>query len=116
MAYAEVDTNLNLVRPGVSFAEIQDQAFDVPEEFREQAYPCIMHAVGMCDEYPRINYGFRGENFYNGTLEQGMVICVESYMGAVGESDGVKLEQQVLVTEAGHEMLTSFPFEQALLD
>ena len=116
MAYSEVHTNLELVRPGISFEEIQKLAFDVPEEFREQAYPCIMHAVGMCDEYPRINYGFRGVNFYNGTLQPGMVICVESYMGAVGEADGVKLEQQVLVTEDGHEMLTSFPFEETLLD
>ena len=116
LAYSEVHTNLELVRPGISFEEIQELAFDVPEEFREQAYPCIMHAVGMCDEYPRINYGFRGVNFYNGTLQPGMVICVESYMGAVGEADGVKLEQQVLVTEDGHEMLTSFPFEETLLD
>jgi Xaa-Pro aminopeptidase len=45
-----------------------------------------------------------------------MVICVESYMGEVGERDGVKLEQQVLVTEDGYEMLTAFPLEADLLD
>ena len=107
---------MELVRPGISFFEIQDQAFDVPEEFRQLAYPCVMHAVGMCDEYPRINYGFRGRNFYDGSLEAGMVMCVESYMGAVGETNGVKLEQQVLVTEQGCELLTTCPFEESLLD
>ena len=116
LAHEEVQTNMRLVRPGISFFEIQDQAFDVPEEFRPQAYPCVMHAVGMCDEYPRINYGFRGRNFYDGTLEAGMVMCIESYMGAVGETDGVKLEQQVLVTEEGCELLTTCPFEETLLD
>ena len=44
-----------------------------------------------------------------------MVVCVESYMGAVGEHDGVKLEQQVLITENGFEMLTTYPLEENLL-
>lgn len=116
LAYEEVQANLGLVRPGISFFEIQDQAFNVPEEYRQQAYPCIMHAVGLCDEYPRINYGFRGRNFYDGVLEAGMIMCVESYMGAVGETDGVKLEQQVLVTEDGFELLAACPFEESLLE
>ena len=44
-----------------------------------------------------------------------MVICVESYIGAVGERDGVKLEQQVLVTNDGYEMLSRYPLEVTLL-
>lgn len=115
LAVAEIEHNLGLVKAGTSFFDIQDKAFNVPEEFREQAYSCIMHAVGMCDEYPRINYGFRERNFYDGTLEAGMIMCVESYMGAVGERDGVKLEQQVLVTESGYEYLSTFPLEEDLL-
>ena len=45
-----------------------------------------------------------------------MVICVESYVGALGERVGVKLEQQVLVTENGYEMLSTYPLEEELLD
>jgi Xaa-Pro aminopeptidase len=45
-----------------------------------------------------------------------MVICVESYMGAVGERDGVKLEQQILVTDSGYELLTTYPFEDKFID
>jgi hypothetical protein len=44
-----------------------------------------------------------------------MVVCVESYIGATGGSQGVKLEEQVLITEHGHELLSSFPFEDSLL-
>ena len=45
-----------------------------------------------------------------------MVICVESYVGAQGDREGVKLEQQVLVTENGYEMLSTYPLEEELLD
>jgi Xaa-Pro aminopeptidase len=44
-----------------------------------------------------------------------MTICVESYIGAEGGAEGVKLEEQVLVTEAGVELLSDFPFESGLL-
>ena len=114
LARAEVDHNLTLMRPGARFSEIQAAAFPVPEEFHKQAYPCLAHAVGMCDEYPRINYGFRGPQPYDGELAAGMVICVESYMGAVGERDGVKLEEQILITEDGYEQLSSYPMDPYL--
>ena len=88
----------------------------MPEEFQAQAYTCVVHAAGVCDEYPLINPIFRGPTPYDGVIEAGMVICCESYIGAVGERDGVKLEQQVLVTEDGCEPMSSYPFEEALLD
>ena len=96
--------------------EFQQRAYDVPEAFRANAYTCVIHGVGMSDEYPRVNPAFRGPNPYDGTLEAGMVVCVESYAGAVGERDGVKLEQQVLITDDGYEMLSGFPLEADLLD
>ncbi|MEM8811015.1 MAG: Xaa-Pro peptidase family protein [Pseudomonadota bacterium] len=116
LAVAEIDHNMALLRPGVSLAEIREQAFPVPEEFHENAYTCVIHGVGMCDEFPRVNPIFRGPAPYDGLIEAGMVICVESYVGAVGERDGVKLEQQVLVTEDGTELLSSYPYEPAFLD
>ena len=115
LARAEIEHNLALVRPGITLSAFQEQAYETPEEFHEQAYPCIVHAVGMCDEYPRIDPAFHGPNRYDDTLEAGMVVCIESYMGAVGERDGVKLEQQVLVTPDGHEPLTTYPFDERLL-
>ena len=44
-----------------------------------------------------------------------MTLCVESYIGEEGGAEGVKLEQQVLVTETGTSLLSQFPFEDALL-
>jgi Xaa-Pro aminopeptidase len=116
LAFEEITYNSKLVRPGRKLSEIQKLAWVPPEEFHANAYVCILHGVGMTDEFPRINPAFRGQNPYDGVIEAGMVLCIESYMGAVGERDGVKLEQQVLVTEAGIEPLSTYPLEDALLE
>ena len=116
LAFEEITYNTALVKPGVTLSEIQRLAWMPPEEFHENAYVCIVHGVGMTDEFPRINPAFRGKNPYNGTIEAGMVLCIESYIGAVGERDGVKLEQQVVVTDDGIEPLSTYPYEDALLD
>ncbi len=44
-----------------------------------------------------------------------MVFCVESFAGAPGGREGVKLEQQILVTEDGPELLSRYPLEEAML-
>jgi Xaa-Pro aminopeptidase len=116
MAVDEIEHNLQLVRPGMTLLEMQRQAYPVPEECQKNAYPCIMHAVGMCNEYPQAKPLFRAVNPYDCSLQAGMVVCIESYMGPEGERDGVKLEQQVLITETGYELLTTFPYEASLLD
>ena len=66
----------------------------------------------MCDEFPYLNSRFRAPLPNTGQLEEGMTVCIESYMG---EPDGVKLEQQVLVTRTGYELLTTYPYEEDLL-
>ncbi|MXZ80637.1 MAG: aminopeptidase P family protein [Gammaproteobacteria bacterium] len=116
MAMEEIDHNLALIRPGVRFSELQEAAYPVPEEFQAGAYPCFLHGVGMCDEYPHLQSRFRGTLPYEDALEAGMVLCIESYMGAQGETDGVKLEQQIVVTPSGYELLTAFPYEDGLAD
>ena len=76
----------------------------------------MIHGVGLCDEYPACVYL---EDFetggYDGRLEAGMTVCVESFMGEAGGREGVKLEQQVLITETGLELLSTYPFEDELM-
>ena len=116
LAWEEVNYNLDLIRPGISLSDFQAQAYLPDEQFHQNAYPCVIHGVGMSDEYPQIKPCFRGPNPYDGMLEENMVICVESYMGAPGEKDGVKLEQQVLITGDGYKLLSTFPLEESLLN
>ena len=71
----------------------------------------------MCDEYPAISFihDWDKKGGYDGVLEENMTICVESYIGAEGGTEGVKLEEQVLITDTGIQVLSTFPFEDELL-
>ncbi|MNW17057.1 hypothetical protein D3C71_2161080 [compost metagenome] len=44
-----------------------------------------------------------------------MALCVEAYVGEVGGRDGIKLENQLLVTQSGYELLTHYPFDDSFL-
>lgn len=116
IAYEHIQTNMQLLKPGVSFRELTERSHRLPEEYRAQRYGVIMHGVGLCDEYPSIRYpeDYAGHG-YDGVLQAGMTLCVEAYVGAVGAKQGVKLEDQVLVTETGFENLTRYPFEANML-
>lgn len=116
LAHAEVMHNMSILKAGVTFEEFRSKAFVQDEKYWPQAYTCLVHAVGMCDEAPQLKHSFRGPQPYAGTFEEGMVICVESYVGEVGERDGVKLEQQVLVTKEGCEPMSTYPWDARLLD
>ena len=63
---------------------------------------------GLAVEYPHVGHldEFTHGISYDGVFEAGMTVCVESYMGAEGGAEGVKREQQVLITEAGVQLLS----------
>ena len=117
MAYEQVQHNMQLIKPGVSFREYADRAWDIPEAYVENRYYLSAHGCGMTGEYP---YLYHRSDFpdagYDGIIETGMVICVESYIGENAIGEGVKLEEQLLVTETGNECLSRFPFEPSLLN
>ena len=116
VAHEHIMTNMELLKPGVTLHEITEKGHRLPEEFREQRYGVMMHGVGLCDEYPCVRYPEDVEaHGYHAVLEAGMVLCVEAYIGAVGGHEGIKLEDQVLITEDGYENLTNYPFESDLL-
>lgn len=114
LAVEEVEYNMALLRPGLGLHAFRDLCKPMDPAFRERAYSCLLHGVGMCDEYPQVKHPWRTQ-VYDGTFEAGMVVCVESYCGAVGERDGVKLEQQVLITDTGYELLSDYPWDARLM-
>lgn len=116
-AEEQVLRNAELLRPGVSFREYSDKAWAVAPEFVANRYMMLVHGAGLSDEYPvvadRADFADWG---YDGRFESGMVVCVESYIGASGGSQGVKLEQQYLVTDRGASPMSKSRFEDALED
>jgi Xaa-Pro dipeptidase len=115
LAVEQVEFNTALLRPGLSFREYTERAWSIPARFEEQNYGCIAHGVGMVDEWPAIYCDPKDPLLQDGVFVPGMTVCVESYIGEVGGREGVKLEQQVLITSTGHETLSRFPFETRLL-
>ena len=116
LAHEQVESNIALIAPGMGFRELAEKAWPMPEEFQPCRYGLVAHGVGMADEYPDIPHLLDWEDYgYDGAIAPGMVLCVESYMGLPGGGQGVKLEEQILVTEDGTERLSGFPYEEALL-
>lgn len=116
IAAEHLDANRALLRPGLSFAEFSAKSDPLPDEFRQQRYGSLSHGVGLCDEYPSIKPPETfAEYGYDGHFQVGMVVCVEAYIGAVGGKSGVKLEEQVVITETGHEVLSQYPLEADFL-
>lgn len=115
-AFEQVQHNMDILRPGMSFRDYADRAWNIPEKFYANRYYLSAHGCGMSGEYPYLyHHGDFPDAGYDGTIEPGMTLCVESYIGAEHGTEGVKLEQQVLVTDTGIELLSRFAFEDALL-
>ncbi|WP_428262529.1 M24 family metallopeptidase [Haliangium sp.] len=116
LAYEQVQHNVSIIAPGLSFRELSERAWRIPERYLERRYTSVMHGCGMHGETPFIAHIQDYDRFgVEGRLEPGMVLCVESYIGEVGGAEGVKLEEEVLVTERGGEVLSKFPYDDALL-
>lgn len=115
-AVEQLEYNMALLRPGLSFREFAEKAWVIPEKYRKNRYGVIAHGVGMCDEYPGIGHlQDWSERGLDGHFEENMTVCVESYIGLEGGADGVKIEEQVVVTATGYQRLSTFPYEEALL-
>jgi len=116
MAYDQIQHNVDIIRPGAEFREIAEKAWTIPERFVEQRYTSVMHGVGMHGETPFIAHAMDFATYgREGRLQPGMVVSVESYIGEKGGSEGVKLEEEVLVTEEGPVVLSRYPYDEDLL-
>ncbi|MCP5073729.1 MAG: aminopeptidase P family protein [Rhodobacteraceae bacterium] len=115
-AHEQVEYNMSILKPGMTFQEVTEASWPIPEKYQANRYGCLAHGVGLADEYPSIAYLQDLEGYgYPGTVEPNMVLSVESFIGLEGGEQGVKLEQMVLVTEDGIELLSHYPLDKGLL-
>ncbi|MGB0507258.1 MAG: M24 family metallopeptidase [Pikeienuella sp.] len=112
-ARSQIDHNLALLQPGMTYAEFNAKSWRIPAHHVDYRYSLALHGVGMADEWPVVplHVDFNEQEAMTGTFDPGMVICVESLIAEQG-SESVKLETQVLITETGVERLDSFPWEE----
>nr|WP_315206387.1 Xaa-Pro peptidase family protein [uncultured Albidiferax sp.] len=117
LAYEQIHTNMELVKPGMSFSEYTTRAWKIPKPYQARRYFALAHGVGMCGEYPYIVHREDSDaKGYDGVFEPGMTLCIESYIGHEDGGEGAKLEEQIYIRNDGSiELLSDYPFEQRLL-
>jgi Xaa-Pro aminopeptidase len=108
--------NMEMLKPGVMIPDLSANTHVLDPQFQKLKYGCLMHGVGLCDEWPLVAYPDHAvEGAFDYALEPGMVLCVEALVSPEGGDFSIKLEDQVLITEDGFENLTKYPFDDALM-
>ena len=114
-ACEQIEHNIGIMRPGRTLADVIRDEWLIPDEFLQYRYG-VAHGVGLKDEFPFLPNAIDIDRLGDPDLElqPGMVLSLESYIGAVGGAEGVKLEDQILITETGCERLSAYPLDERL--
>lgn len=76
----------------------------------------MLHGIGLGGEHPYVPVHRDGQALLVTRRVRAEHGCgVESYIGDAASGQGVKLEEQYLITDSGVERLTGYPFEERLI-
>lgn len=76
---------------------------------------CLAHGLGLgLHDKPFATYSYVRSGQPEIELKPGMVLAVESFAGKLGEKDGVRLEEMILITENGNEVISRFPINELM--
>jgi Xaa-Pro dipeptidase len=115
IAREQLEHNAANIAAGRSFEDFARNAYVVPEQHRDYGYYVLAHGLGMSGEHPNIpRIEDDGSYDFPGSIEENMVLCIESYVGDPNSHQGVKLEDQFLVRADSVERLSTYPFCAAL--
>ena len=115
-AYEHIQQNMEMLKPGVSLRELSARGHRLDAQYEAGKYGCMMHGVGLCDEWPLVAYDDKVvEGAFDYVLEPGMCLCVEALVAPDGGDFAIKLEDQVVITEDGYENLTKLAFDAKLM-
>ena len=107
---------MQMLKPGVNIQDLSRNTHKLPDKYQKQKYGCLMHGVGLCDEWPLVAYPDKAvHGAFDHELQAGMTLCVEALISPEGGDFSIKLEDQVLITEDGFENLTKYPHDRALM-
>ena len=115
-AQEHIRANITLLQPGANFEDISRNCHTLKPQYQKQKYTCMMHGIGLCDEWPMLAYPDEMVwGAFNHELQAGMTFCVEALVSPEDGDFSIKLEEQVLVTDSGPEILSRYPYDPALL-
>jgi Xaa-Pro aminopeptidase len=113
-----LDASISLIRPGRSTAEVASvwpkaQQFGFPNE--EAAFALQMgHGIGLAIwERPMISRLVSLDHPHE--IKPGMVFALETFWPSTDGWSAARIEEEIVVTPTGHEMITRFPAEELLV-
>ena len=111
-----IEQNMQMLKPGVNIQDLSRNCHQLPDKYQNLKYGCMMHGVGLCDEWPLVAYPDQMvDGAFDYELQPGMTLCVEALISPKGGDFSIKLEDQVLITETGFENITKYPHDPALM-
>ena len=113
-----LDASIELIRPGRTTAEVASvwpkaQEFGFPNE--EAAFALQMgHGIGLAIwEKPMISRLVSLDHPHE--IKPGMVFALETFWPSTDGWSAARIEEEIVVTPTGHEIITRFPAEQLLV-
>jgi Xaa-Pro aminopeptidase len=113
-----LDASIELIRPGRSTAEVASvwpkaKDFGFPDE--EAAFALQMgHGIGLAIwERPMISRLVSLDHPHE--IKPGMVFALETFWPSTDGWSAARIEEEIVVTETGHEVITRFPAEELLV-
>jgi Xaa-Pro aminopeptidase len=113
-----VDASIELIRPGRTTAQVASvwpkaQEFGFPSE--ESCFGLQFgHGIGLAIwEKPVISRLVSLDQHYE--LKPGMVFALETFWPSSDGWSAARIEEEIVVTETGHEVITRFPAEELLV-
>ena len=102
----------------MGFREYAEKSWTMPPEFRNRRYNSVAHGVGMGNEWPHIPFfdDWEVDDKRDDVFEENMVIAIESCIGREDGDECVKLEEMVVVKQGKCQLVSSYPFEQILIE
>jgi Xaa-Pro aminopeptidase len=113
--YERVYSVIDAIKPGATTADAAKHFLPASHWGYEADERLLVsevgHGIGMTYEEPVISRLWSAD--HPQTFEPGMVIAVETREGQLGYG-GVRLEEMVVVTETGNEIISNWPAEEIM--
>lgn len=111
-----ISASIDMIRPGVTLDEVSSVWPDATDfGYRDEAEAFLLqygHGIGLSLwERPIISKRYSGQNK---PLQEGMVFALETWCGAEDGSGAARIEEEVVVTKDGCEIITNFPSDRLI--
>ena len=110
-----INDSISVIKPGATSADVAAQwpsATELGFKNEEEAFLLqFAHGIGLgLWEKPIISRLFSLDNPFE--LKEGMVFAIETWCPSEDGTGSARIEQEIVVTKDGHEIITKFPVDE----